>query len=543
MSLHVDAQTELDFQVCSNRPLIYICSHEEQRVMEAIREICQRANGQRWNMVTWDIGQGLQTVVGDIVDATANDQVAALRWFDELETGDTYTLFVLKDFHKFMGSDGRPGQMEHRVVRMLRNMAQEYVGEHKCVIIIGPTLFVPPDLEKVCAVIDWPLPEGEDIGNRVRDILAAAATRPDLADKFKTDYTEAEFQQVIRSFQGLTLEQVQLLCTYTMLTSNHLDPVAIARRKRDVIRKSTLLEWVEAGEKLSDVGGAAGVKEWLERRKDAFTDQAREYGLKAPSGILYVGIQGGGKSRLAKATANEYQLPLLRLDMGRLFHSLVGSSEQNIRAAIKIAESVAPCALWCDELEKGLAGSTGSGSSDGGTSARVLATLLTWMQEKSAPVLVIATANDISVLPAEVVRKGRFDEIFFVDLPDAGEREEIFRIHLRTAGVTLDELDPDELVRASSDFTGAEIEAAIQAAMWDAFVDGGRKIDTHDLVQALSESVPLSKTMHERISEQREWADGRARHASQTRTPRVQSKKKAPGTSRAPRKTAADEDL
>lgn len=542
MSLHVEAQTELDFQICSNRPLVYICTHEEQRVMDAIRGICHRASGERWNLVTWDIGRGLQTVVGEAPTANAPDQAAALKWFDELQSGEAYTLFVLKDFHKFMGSDGRPGQMEHRVVRMLRNMAQEYVGEKKCVIIIGPSLFVPPDLEKVCAVIDWPLPEPEDIAGRVTELLAAAKGRADLAKKFKTAYDEAEMQQIVRSFQGLTLEQVQLLCTYTMLTSDHLDPVAIARRKRDVIRKSTLLEWVEAEEKLSDVGGAAGVKEWLLRRKDAFTDQARSYGLKAPSGILYVGIQGGGKSRLAKATANQYQLPLLRLDMGRLFQSLVGSSEQNIRTAIKIAESVAPCALWCDELEKGLAGSTGAGNSDGGTSARVLATLLTWMQEKTAPVLVIATANDISVLPPEVMRKGRFDEIFFVDLPDASERAEIFRIHLRVSGVGLEDLDSDRLVEASSEFTGAEIEAAIQSAMWDAFVDGPRKITTDDLVTALKESVPLARTMEERIKEQREWADGRARHASRTRTPKVQSKRKASAPKSAPR-PAPDEDL
>jgi SpoVK/Ycf46/Vps4 family AAA+-type ATPase len=262
------------------------------------------------------------------------------------------------------------------------------------------------------------------------------------------------------------------------------------------------------------------LKEWLDKRAAAFTDEARKFGLPAPKGILMLGVQGCGKSLCAKAVATQWQLPLLRFDMGRMFGSLVGSSEENVRRAIAVAESVAPAILWVDEIDKAFAGSQGSGATDGGTTARVFGTFLTWLSEKTAPVFVVATANDISQLPPELLRKGRLDEIFFVDLPGREERAEIFRIHIAKRGRETAAFDVDSLADASQNFSGAEIEEAINSALYDAFY-AGRDLLPGDVQAALAETVPLAKTMEEQIGHLRAWADGRARNASAPREPHV----------------------
>jgi SpoVK/Ycf46/Vps4 family AAA+-type ATPase len=259
------------------------------------------------------------------------------------------------------------------------------------------------------------------------------------------------------------------------------------------------------------------LKDWLNKRSVAFTDEARAFGLPAPKGILLLGVQGCGKSLCAKAVSSLWQMPLLRFDMGRMFGSFVGSSEENVRRAISVAESVAPAILWVDEIDKAFAGSQSSGGSDGGTAARVFGTFLTWLSEKSAPVFVVATANDISQLPPELLRKGRFDEIFFVDLPIVEERGEVFRIHLARRGRDPEQFDLPALAEGSKDFSGAEIEEAIISALYDAFYHQ-TELTTAHVLSALGETVPLARTMDEHISRLRGWADGRARNAS---VPRV----------------------
>lgn len=518
MSLHQEAQHELDCQICSNRPLIYVCTYEEQRVVDAIREVCtSRSDSNNWNLVSWDLGAQLNVIAGDVtVPSSVPDQLSVLQWFNELDSTQTYTVLVLKDFHKLMGADGHPGQAEYRVIRLLRNMVQSMIGEYKCIVIMAPSLFLPKELERTCAVIDWPLPEEEDIKDKVTNLLSAASDKPEISVRFKTEYTDEGMQESVHAFKGLTLEQIQLLSTYLMLTTDELNAKNISSHKRDAIRKSTALEWIHTSENMDAIGGMKGIKEWLNRRKEAFSDDARHYGLPYPKGALLVGIQGCGKSSLAKAVAATFKQPLLRLDFGRLYNSLLGSTEENVRTAIKVAESIAPCVLWADELEKGVSGAS-HGISDGGTSSRVFATFLTWMQEKTAPVFLVATANDVSQLPPEMLRKGRFDEIFFVDLPDANEREEIFKIHLKRAGVSFDSVNKAELLSATEGFTGAEIEAIIIEAMHDAFLEDQRQIQTNDLLVAVSETVPLSQTMHERITALRNWAQTRARPANSTR--------------------------
>jgi SpoVK/Ycf46/Vps4 family AAA+-type ATPase len=286
--------------------------------------------------------------------------------------------------------------------------------------------------------------------------------------------------------------------------------------KQQIIRKSGLLEYCATSEGFASVGGLAVLKEWLSKRALAFSNEARAFGLPAPKGILMLGVQGCGKSLCAKAVSTQWQLPLLRFDMGRMFGSLVGSSEENVRRAIAVAESVAPAILWVDEIDKAFAGSQGSGSTDGGTTARVFGTFLTWLSEKSAPVFVVATANDISQLPPELLRKGRLDEIFFVDLPSRDERTEVFRIHINKRGRDAAGFDLEALADGSRDFSGAEIEEAINSALYDAFYAQG-ELTTGLVLTALGQTVPLAKTMDEQINRLRTWAEGRARNASVAR--------------------------
>jgi SpoVK/Ycf46/Vps4 family AAA+-type ATPase len=265
---------------------------------------------------------------------------------------------------------------------------------------------------------------------------------------------------------------------------------------------------------MDSVGGLDALKSWLTKRTVAFTEQARAYGLPAPKGVLLLGVQGCGKSLMAKTISNVWQLPLLRFDVGRVFGSLVGSSEMNIRRAIKVAESVSPVVFWIDEIDKAFRGSRGSGAStDAGTSARVFSSFLTWLSEKKSPVFVVATANDVSMLPPELLRKGRFDEIFFVDLPLISERKEIFKVHLSKRKLDWTKFDINRLAIASSEYSGAEIEEAIISAMFDAFYDK-KELTTEGVLASLQQTVPLSKTMSEDVDNLRKWAKGRARPAT-----------------------------
>ncbi len=296
------------------------------------------------------------------------------------------------------------------------------------------------------------------------------------------------------------------------LTGDHVHEVFA--EKQQIIRKSGLLEYCSPEEDFSQVGGLAGLKDWLQKRAAAFTDEARAFGLPAPKGILLIGVQGCGKSLCAKAVASLWRLPLLRFDMGRMFGSYVGSSEDNVRKAFAVAESVAPAILWVDEIDKAFAGTRGSGANDSGTTARVFGTLLTWMSEKTAPVFVVATANDISGLPAELLRKGRLDEIFFVDLPGAEERAEIVRIHLAKRGRDPEAFAAQGLASACEGFSGAEIEEAVVSGLYEAFSEGSELTSEH-IARSMNQTVPLARTMAEQMNELRSWTEGRARPANQ----------------------------
>jgi SpoVK/Ycf46/Vps4 family AAA+-type ATPase len=294
----------------------------------------------------------------------------------------------------------------------------------------------------------------------------------------------------------------------------------VAREKAQAVKKSGLLEILESRESLESIGGLDVLKDWLLKRRHAFTQRAVDYGLPPAKGVLIIGLPGTGKSLSAKVAARVFGVPLLKLDAGRLYGGLVGQSEANLRSVIQTAEAIAPCCLWLDELEKGLAGSKSSGSTDGGTSARVLGSLLSWMQEKTAPVFVVATANDVTQLPPELLRAGRWDQLFFVDLPNLEERKEIWTIQVAKRRRDPKDFDVVQLARASEGLTGSEIEAVFVGAMFDAF-DRGVEPTDFDIARTLTDFVPLSRTMAEQISALRSWAVGRARFAT---TPQANSK-------------------
>ena len=491
--------------------------------MSALINICdRRKNGDKWTIYTWDIANRLECNNPKAAMPTNGedaDQLGVLTWFDSLSVGlglpeEGYTILVLKDYQKFLERGEVSDQIEKQVVRQLRNMCQKYKYQHKCVILLGIDLHLSPELQKLSTVIDWPLPEKEHIAEQITKMIDSVKKRDDLKH-FETDYSDEDMEEIIGSLQGLTLNEIELLNSYIVLTHDRLSPMLMASRKREIIRQSGLLDWRDVNVGIDDVGGMAEFKKWFQKRKNAFGNDAKEYGLPdALKGVLAVGIQGCGKSRLAEALAAYYELPLLRMDVGALFSGVLGTTEENIRTAIKVAESVAPCILWIDELEKGFSGSGSSSYTDGGTASRVFATFLTWMQMKTKPVILFATANDISSLPPELIRKGRFDEIFFVDLPNIYERKEIFQIHLSLRGRDFKKFDLDTLVADSDGFTGAEIEAAILDSLYVGFEDGRRDITTEDIRQSLSETVPISIQMKEQVDALRQWAKTRARHAS-----------------------------
>jgi SpoVK/Ycf46/Vps4 family AAA+-type ATPase len=378
---------------------------------------------------------------------------------------------------------------------------------------VSPALELPTELEKEMTVVDYALPSADEIAQQVESTLA----RCKEDKRIKCDLEEEQIEAIVKAAQGLTAVEVDNVLMKSIVETQGFDVDVILSEKEQIIRKSGILEYFHTDETMEDVGGLEALKRWLTKRRKAFTDAAREYGLPQPKGLLLIGVQGCGKSLTAKAVAHLWQLPLLRLDVGRIFSGIVGSSEERMRRAIRTAESIAPVVLWLDEVEKGFAGTQSSSFSDAGTTSRVFGSFVTWLQEKESPVFVIATANDITTLPPELLRKGRFDEIFFIDLPNQHERHEIVRIHVAKRlpeGRSADEFDLDGLTEQSAAFSGAEIEQAVISAMYDAFDDDARPFATEDVLRAIRETFPLSATMREQIHDLRSWAQNRARLAS-----------------------------
>jgi ATP-dependent 26S proteasome regulatory subunit len=495
----MSAAQEIEVLIRAKYPILYIVSWEERRVAETVSTVCRDLNR---TLHTWSITQGMRPPVnrpGGVVKPTSLPaELEALALVHEAAES---TVFLLRDFHPYM--------KDYRVIRLLRDLAQQLRDKRQTIILTAPTLNLPADLEKDVTLVDFGLPEQADIEAILDKVLTAVKDNPNL----ETNLDPVKREVLVKSAQGLTQDEIESVFARSLVEKKSFDINAILEEKKQIIRKSGLLEYYSPDLALQDVGGLELLKQWLAKRTRSFTDEARKFGLPAPKGILLLGVQGCGKSLTAKAIAAQWNLPLLRLDVGRIFGSLVGQSEENIRKAIKVAESVAPCVLWADELEKGFAGVSG-GVSDSGTTSRVFATFLTWMSEKTAPVFLIATANDVSALPPEMLRKGRFDEIFFVDLPDGPEREQIFAIHLAKRKREVSKYNLKTLSKATDGFSGAEIEQVVVGALFVAF-DAGRELQQKDMLTEAKNVVPLSVMMAEEIDELRTWAKMRTRPASQ----------------------------
>ncbi len=474
-------------------PLLYVPSWEEKRIVDTIQEVA--SSGPIAKVVyTWTVATGLYRRGLAAVPNTV-EPLAALEFVEKFNRP---AIFCFLDFHPFLES-------RNVTVRKLKNLAGVIKQDFKTIILISPTLTIPVELQKVVTVVDFFLPGEEEINTLLDTVVQQQGEH-----QYKVNLSTAEREKLVKAAQGLTLDEIENAFSKAVVTDGVLDAAdidLILEEKRQVIRKTGILDYYPVTEGMEAVGGLGALKEWLRKRGRSFTDEAKAFGLPAPKGVLVTGIPGCGKSLCAKAASALWQLPLLRLDMGKIFAGIVGSSEENMRKAIQTAEAIAPCILWIDEIEKGLAGTGGSG--DSGVSARVFGTFLTWMQEKTTAVFVFATANAIEKLPPELLRKGRFDEIFFVDLPQPQERMDIFQIHLSKRRKTLSEFDLRTLSDASEGYSGSEIEQAVITGMVEAF-DANRQLDQQDLLAGIEKTVPLSRTMSEYMLALHLWAEERA---------------------------------
>ncbi|MER5332870.1 AAA family ATPase [Micromonospora sp. NPDC002717] len=490
-------------------PILYVESFEEQRVVAEVCAVAQDALAVRTPRAVWTWSQTTGLVQPDgVARKGTTDPADAL---DAALRVDHPSVLIFKDLHPAHGGYQRGGP---GVVRRLRDLAAAFKAGPvpRTLVLVSPVLHIPVELEKDVTIVDFPLPTEAEI-RRVLDGMIAANS---ASGRIRMGLDDLGRERFAKAALGLTLHEAENAFARAMVNDGVLDDGDLAvvhEEKRQTVRKSGLLEFVDVTVDLADVGGLENLKRWLARRDGSWLAEAAAYGLPAPRGVLITGVPGCGKSLTAKAIAAAWGLPLLRLDVGRVFAGLVGSSEQNMRTAIRTAEATAPCVLWVDEIEKGFAG----GAGDSGTSARVFGSFLTWMQEKTRPVFVIATANDFEGLPPELLRKGRFDEIFFVDLPTRAERASIWRVHLArrlrnpavAGGLALDDALLGELAGLSEGYSGAEIEQAVVGGLFDAFAER-RPLRRDDLVRALVSMVPLSVTQAERIDSVRSWADTRA---------------------------------
>ncbi|MEL5991941.1 AAA family ATPase [Microbacterium phosphatis] len=506
----MDFATTLDQAFKARLPLLYLETSEEVRAVQALTAAAARQRTPRpvW---TWSTATGLIHPTEGVVDGTTSPVRALDHAAHQADAG----VFVFHDLHLHFGGEGRPG--DAAIIRKTRETAVDFRhGEAaRMLLITSPVRVIPPELDTLTTLIDFPLPSADELRALLDDMI-------ETNRKVKVEASTDDRERLVHAALGLTMHEAENAYARAMVDDGRLttlDVEVVHDEKRQAVRKSGLLDFLDPGLDLDDVGGLGNLKRWLGRRQGSWLAKARDFGLPSPKGVLITGVPGCGKSLTAKATAASWGLPLLRLDVGRIFSGLVGSSEQNLRTAIATAEAVSPCILWVDEIEKGFSGV--SGSTDSGTSARVFGYFLTWLQEKTKPVFVVATANNIDQLPPEFLRKGRFDEIFFVDLPSLSERRMIWTIQLASRardGNGLDAVaaDPsaiDRLAAASDNYSGAEIEQAVIAALYEAFA-AGRPAETTDLVHAIENMIPLAVTQSEDVQAIRDWATVRAVRAT-----------------------------
>lgn len=489
---------ELKLYLDSGYPALLVETPEYVRLE---MEILQAKNGH--SIYFWNLVEGLIQVgtdkdnSGQEKQLGGNDPVEVLTLMLELPEK---SLVVMRDLHRHVDNS--------MVICLLQQVFAAFKRLGSTVIFSSCQFKLPPEIEKEVAHLPYALPDANVLGTCLTNIIGAAQKeRPEL------QVTEPEREEALRALRGLTTIEAENALSKSITETGRIAPEVIVQEKMKALEATGYLTFYETIESMEDVGGLDGLKTWFRRRKRAFSEKAKVYGLQTPRGVLIIGVSGCGKSLAVKGLSSLWHLPLLRFDVSAIFGSLVGESEAAMRSAQKRAEALAPVLLWVDEIEKAFSG-VGAGSSlDSGVSERVFGSFLTWMQEKKAEVFVCATANDVSALPPELLRKGRFDEIFFVDLPTPQEREAILEIHLRKRGRKSEKFELDELVKVTDGFTGAEIEEAINDAMFAAF-DEEREFTTQDIKVAVEATSPLSKFMGEKVATLRAWAKNRTRSAS-----------------------------
>ena len=487
-------------------PVLYLTSFEYDRTKQKIQGIIKSLVSDNPNrtirLFNWNCVEGLCeiTETGSRYLGEEYDDPAMVLKYILNDKESSKDIFVLEDFSNYIE--------EEKVKYYLRSIAERARHTNTHAVILSAVYKLPIELEKYVTVINIPLP----------DRLDMERTLGVVERQCKTNLSVEMRNRMVDAALGMTSMEADLAFCLAAVKDDLGDnaPYTVASEKEQIIRKSGILDYFPKNESLKDVGGMEILKEWLFKRQKAYEKKARDFGLQEPKGLLLLGVPGCGKSLTAKSIASFWNMPLLRLDIGKVFQGLVGSSEDNIRKAIATAEAVAPCVLWIDEIEKGLNGVQSSGATDGGVTSRIFSTILTWMQEKTSPVFVVATANNINLLPPELLRKGRFDEIFFVDLPNSQERENIFSIHLKKKGQDPSKFPMETLGKKTDGFNGAEIEECIKEAMFAAYVENpdNPQLMSKHILDAITKTVPLSKTMNEQITQLRNWAATRAKNAS-----------------------------
>ena len=502
-----DVFQKLILMIRAYYPVLYLHSYEYYRTKQKIKGIVEllRREGKKVNYYQWDCVYGLVQILPDKTEIRIErmqNPLEVLAYILNSKKSGEKNIFVLDDINNHIERD--------EVKLMFRKIA-EATNNNTHAIILSSIYRLPAELEKYITVLQIPLPKRNELGE-VLDIVAKQS---------KVELKTNLRNRLIDAALGMTSMEADLAYCLASVKDGFDDksPFTVSSEKEQIIRKSGILDYFPKNESLKDVGGMENLKEWLKKRQLAYDKEARDWGLKEPKGLLLLGVPGCGKSLIAKSIASSWNMPLLRLDVGKVFQGIVGSSEDNIRKAIATAEAVAPCVLWIDEIEKGLSGVQSSGATDGGVTSRIFSTILTWMQEKTAPVFVVATANNINQLPPELLRKGRFDEIFFVDLPSQKEKENIFSIHLQKNRQNVSSFALDILAQKAEGFNGAEIEECIKEAMFTAYVESQEtniapKLQMIHILDAIKNTVPLSKTMEKQITDLRKFAVSRAKNAS-----------------------------
>ena len=488
-----DPRRELALLVNSTYPIIYVETWEEARAAAILANVAEDLHVPFY---AWAVTTGLGRAGGAPIYNT-QEPAQALSTVTTL-TGEG--LFLLKDFHKYLDQDV--------IVRKLRDLTQQFRHERRAIIITSPVVNIPIELEKDTARFSLSLPSEAELnqlcGATVRELMGS--------QHLKNNLRPEQMPALVHSLRGLTLDEARRILTQALLEKSALDlgTIDLVREsKSKLVKEQGVIEFLQPEDGLGSVGGLAHLKAWLDKRSAAFSREAENFGLDPPKGILIFGVQGCGKSLCAKAVAREWALALLKFDTSRLLEKYIGESEKNLRKSLQVAEAVAPAVLWIDEIEKMFPRAALSSDADGGLSMRLFGAFLTWMQEKKSPVFIVATSNDISSLPPEFLRKGRFDELFFVDLPEAEDRRTIFSIHLVRHQQDPTKFNLPQLVEASAGFSGAEIEEAVKSALYSAFAQKA-SLSTDMLVQELRSTYPLSVTMKEKIDALRDWARERA---------------------------------